>query len=75
MLTAASAGAQNTPPAGTAGEPLRFWEGYPLGTYVIVGGLVFVVGYGGLTLLDGDDDSPTTPTPTPPASPSTSSTS
>lgn len=75
MLATSPVAAQNAFPAGPSGGSLQFWEGYSIGTYVIVGGLVFVVVYGGLQLLDSDDDAPVTPTPSPPASPSTSSTS
>lgn len=75
MLATSPAAAQNTFPAGPSGDPLQFWEGYSMGTYVIVGGLVFVVVYGGLQLVGSDDDAPVTPNPSPPASPSTSSTS
>lgn len=73
LLAASPAAAQNAPMAGPAGDPLQFWQGYGIGTYVIVGGLVFVVVLGGLQLVGGDDSSPT-PTPAPPAAGSTVST-
>lgn len=74
LLATSPAVAQNAPMAGPAGDPLQFWEGYGIGTYVIVGGLVFVVVFGGLQLVGGDDSSPT-PTPAPPPAGSTTSTS
>jgi hypothetical protein len=61
-LLTAPALAQSVPSAGPASDdPLAFWEGYSIGTYLIVGGLAFVVVAGGLQLLDGDDDEPTSP--------------
>lgn len=79
MLAAAAgvapAAAQDYLPAGPAGDPLKFWEGYSVGTYVIVGGFVFVVTLGGLQLIGGDDNSKPKPGDiVPPPSTSTTST-
>ncbi len=63
MLVTAPVAAQNIPAAGYNGEPLRFWQGYSVGTYVMVGGVIFLVTVGGLVLA-GDDDKAKTPTPT-----------
>lgn len=63
-ILTAPALAQGVPSAGPASDdPLAFWEGYSMGTYIIVGGLTFVVVAGGLQLLDGDDDEPTSAPP------------
>lgn len=71
MLSAAPAAAQNHLPAGSGAGGLNFWEGYSIGTYIIVGGLVFVVTIGGLQLVSGDDKSKPKPAPVVPT-PSTS---
>lgn len=76
MLVSAPVAAQNAPAAGYSGEPLRFWQGYSVGTYVMVGGVIFLVTVGGLVLA-GDDGktkkSSPTPTPGPPTTTTTTS--
>lgn len=70
--------AQQTPQSGDSGS--GFWNGLPIGSEVIIGGLVFVVTAVGLVLLDDDDGTdevipPPPPPPPPPASSSPSSSS
>ena len=75
LLAAAPAAAQSVPAAGYSGDPLRFWQGYSVGTYVLVGGALFLVTLGGLVLASDDSKAKTTaPTPAPPASTTTTST-
>ncbi len=65
--------AQETPQAG--GSESGFWAGLPIGSNVMIGGLIFVVTATGLVLLDDDDDPvPPAPTPTPPPATPTSTT-
>ena len=76
LLATAPVAAQSIPAAGYSGDPLRFWQGYSVGTYVLVGGVLFLVTIGGLALV-GDDSKAKTPAPVPapPASTTTTSTS
>lgn len=75
MLVAVPVAAQGIPTAGPSGDPLRFWQGYSVGTYVMVGGVLFLVTLGGLVLADGDEKSKSpTPAPTPPPVSTTTST-
>ncbi len=73
MLVSAPVAAQSAPSAGYSGEPLRFWQGYSVGTYVMVGGVIFLVTVGGLVLA-GDDDETKKPSPTPTPGPTTTTT-
>lgn len=78
MLIAGSASAQNTPTPGGSDSGTETFLGMPVGSHVMIGGVLFLVVVGGLILADDDDDNTVTPTPTPappPASTTTTTTS
>lgn len=52
-----------TPSAGTGGGQAATWASMPVGSYVMIGGFIFVVTASGLVLLD-DEDNPIVTTPT-----------
>lgn len=57
--------AQEAPSAGQSGGQIASWASMPIGSYVMIGGLIFVVTIAGLVLLDDDDDkTPAAPTTT-----------
>ena len=73
MLVAAPVVAQESPSAGPGGDAT--WASMPVGSYVMIGGFIFLVTIGGLVLADDDDKAKTpTPTPTPTPSPTTTTT-
>ena len=74
MLTSAPVLAQETPPAG--GTTNERWESMPDGSYVMIGGFIFIVVAGAL-VLDDDDSKPGAlpgPTPSPAPAPTTTTT-
>ncbi len=64
--------AQETPSAGTV-SGAETWGSMPVGSYIMIGGFIFIVTAGGLTLLDDDDNNPPSTT-TPPTTTTTSTT-
>lgn len=64
--------AQESPSAGASGGKTATWASMPVGSYVMIGGFIFVVTASGLVLLD-DDDNPVAPTTT--TTPATTTTS
>lgn len=68
--------AQNVPSAGGGiGGFTEWWAALPVGTQVIIGGILFIVTVDGLILSDDDSKKPTpTPTPTPPPPATTTTT-
>ena len=73
-LASSSALAEDVPTAGFGGGNLAAWQSLPIGSQVMIGGILFVVVAGGLALAD-DDDKKKTPTPAPtPAPPTTTTT-
>lgn len=71
------AAAQDSLPAGPgAGGTIGWWSDLPIGTQVIIGGVLFIVAAGGLLQTDSDKKPVApTPTPTPPATTTTTTTS
>lgn len=72
LLLTSSVAAQDVPPAGPSGGQVAMFSSMPLGTYVIVGGVIFIVTGVGLVAANQDDE--TTPQPMPSPSTSTAST-
>lgn len=73
MLVAGPVVAQESPSAGPSGGDTATWASMPVGSYVMIGGFIFLVTITGLVLAD-DDDKAKTPTPTPTPSPTTTTT-
>lgn len=72
MFASSSVAAQETPAAGTGGPCI--WCGLPIGSNVMIGGVMFVVLAAGLALADDDDEVIVIPTPTPTPTPTPSTT-
>ena len=67
--------ADGVPSAGFGGGQLAAWQALPIGTQVVIGGILFVVVAGGLALADDDDKKKVIiPTPTPTPTPTTTTT-
>lgn len=67
--------AQEVPAAGSSGGSVAIWSTLPIGTQVMIGGILFVVVAGGLALADDDDKKASpAPTPTPTPTPTTTTT-
>lgn len=74
MIATAPVVAQETPASGTPAVGGATWAAMPVGSHILIGGLIFVVTVTGLVLLDDDDNKSgggSTPPPPPPTTTTT----
>lgn len=62
MIVTAPVIAQESPSAGAAGGQVATWASMPVGSYVMIGGFIFIVTAAGLVLLD-DEGNPVSTSP------------
>ena len=62
MIVTAPVIAQESPSAGTAGGKNATWATMPVGSHVMIGGIIFVITAAGLVLLD-DEGNPVSTSP------------